>query len=202
MTAVVGLLCCCDGGGPDECGECPPVTITWSGSCTWTGICCTYEVSGSFSTINRASYSLSLVNKTSPEFTNLCAATNKFTEYELPDIGAECGEDAWTVDPSTFVGARLRFRLEPPGEGGTHWFVRVTAVGDLPQLSPSEEAPTGGGWGLVFRAPVSGACPPGSGWEYLPDDSSEPTVGTVECGETPWDALVTSFNVGTVSVST
>ncbi len=200
MTNIAAaLLCCCDGGGPGECGECPPVVITWSGSAAYAGICCVTEDGGFSVALNCWTFTANHDIKESPAFTDLCAASaQKVTAFSEPSIDTECEADACLFDASVSLGVRLRFRLF---RGETEWAIVIESSGDIPSLAPNEVGGTG--WSLRWTAPIS-TCPPASGWTWDEDGSTLPIVGTVTC-DPPYDNTgvgVTSFSVGSVSVST
>lgn len=201
MTGVAALLCCCEGGGGGECGDCDPVTITWSGSCVYNGSCCLVDTGGSVDAYNCAAWSATHAVKTSPEITNLCATQTVHTDFEAPDVGESCEADNCVFDPSIAVGCRLRFRLFPPGGSG-YWRITVAGTGDIPSQCPNVVGGTG--WSLEFRAAELGACPPASGWEYVEEASTLPLTDGFACGiaEFPFDAAVSEFTVGGVTVST
>jgi hypothetical protein len=140
---------------------------------------------------------LSVSTKTSPEIANLCVFTQVFTAFESPTVGSSCDVENWTFDPSVALGGRLRFRLFP-SDGTSDWQIHVSGTGDVPSNCPNTIGGTG--WTLVFTAPGS-VCPPASGWTYAEDLSSPPVVGDPECNETPFDALVSDFTVGSVTVA-
>ena len=200
-NAAAALLCCCTAPDPSGCEECDPVTITWTGSCTWTGICCVVPFGTSTYSFNKSAFTLALTSKESAEFTDLCLTSQiRFGEYDIPTVSGSCGAENWTFDPASAVGARLRFRLQ--GSSRTGWTITVSTSGDVPFGAPNEGGSTG--WALVFTAPGGTDCPPATGWTYDPDVSNEPLVMTPEC-ESPTGALdvfVTSFSVGSVTVST
>jgi hypothetical protein len=196
MTGVAGLLCCCEGEPPTGCEECSPVTITWSGSCSYSGECCIAEVSGTTFALNKFTFTAAHTTKTSPVFEDLCVASaSRITEFDLPDIGDECIADNTLFDVTVSLGVRLRFRLFR----NTIWEIRVESSGDIPSLAPNEIGGTG--FSLRFEAPIS-ECPPATGWTFNPDSSTLPIVGPVDCDTTTTGVAVTAFSVGTVSVST
>lgn len=200
MTAVVAaLLCCCEDVPPDGCAGCDPVTITWTGDCTYEGACCPVDLGGATTAFNCASWTCANGIKTSPAFTDLCASlATKTTPFTAPSVGGSCGADNCNFDPGTAAGARLRFRLIRD-EPNTQWVILVEGSGDVPSLCPNEIGGTG--WSLRFVAPLS-ACPPAGNWFFDVAGSTMPIVGNPQCGEYPWsfDAGVTSFSVGTVTV--
>ena len=116
-------------------------------------------------------------------------------DFDPPDIGDECDADNSTFDVTVSLGVRLRFRLFR----NTIWEIRVESSGDIPSAAPNEIGGTG--FSLRFEAPIS-ACPPSTGWTFNPDSSTLPIVGPVDCDSTITGIAVTSFNVGSVSVST
>lgn len=198
MTAIVGLLCCCDGGPPGGCEECPPVTITWSGSCAYAGICCiTTDGLGFTTALNCWTFTANHDTKESPAFDNLCASSaQKVTAFDAPTLDSECVADACIFDASASLGVRLRFRLFR----GTEWAIVLEASGDIPSLAPNVNGGTG--WSLRWTAPIS-TCPPADGWTWDEDGSVLPVVGTVTC-DPPYDNSgigVTTFSVGGVTVS-
>ncbi|MBL9148641.1 MAG: hypothetical protein JNM94_08110 [Phycisphaerae bacterium] len=200
--AVVALLCCCDAPPPTGCDECDPITITWTGSCTWTGICCSVPFGTSTYSYNKSAYSLTIASAGSDVFEDLCITSQvRFSEWVVPTPTDSCGVENWNFDPAETIGVRLRFHLQ--GSYRVGWQVTVTAAGEIAQAAPNEGGAIGG-WALVFRAPPGTSCPPASGWTYDPDVSNEPLVMTPEC-DSPTGALnafVTAFSVGSISVST
>lgn len=202
-NAAAALLCCCTVTPPEGCEDCDPITITWSGSCTYSGICCAIDLGGGVTyALNCSSFTCSHSSKESPPFDDLCARlATRFTDFDAPTVDTSCGADNCNFDPSTAAGCRLRFRLLRD-VANDRWWIYVGGSGDVPSLAPNEIGATS--WEIRFWAEIDGPCPPASGWTYDEDASTLPIVGTVTC-EAPYadtNVGVTTFSVGTVSVST
>lgn len=202
MTATAAaVLCCCGVGPPGGCEDCDPVTVTWTGSCSYIGECCPTDIGGATFSFNCSTWTCSHSQQTSPEFPDLCAASaQRLTGFTAPEVGSTCGADNCDFDPSSAVGCRLRFRLERD-DGASQWSIRVESSGDVPSLCPNEAGGTG--WSLRFVAAMSGPCPPASGWFHDVAGSTMPIVGSPVCGDPLWplDSGVSSFSVGTVTVT-
>lgn len=175
--------------------ECPAATgcgrdivITWTGSVTYTGLCCGDPAYW------QSTWTGTQSAKNSPTFSLGCDDEQGTTAMEdVASGGVSCPSG---VAPISDAKHRLLFRIARD-ETACQWVITVQGSGTAPSYCCNDAGGTG--WSLQFRAPLS-ACPPADGWTLVA--STEPLIGVdcFECGG-QIDATVTTFDAGTVTVA-